>query len=576
MAVFTTRPVIQGRRGVVTAGHYLAAAAGFRIMEAGGNAVDAAVATGVCLEVLEPHLTGIGGEVPILIYSSRQGRVFSLSGQGVAPRAATIDWFRSRGISLIPGDGLLAATVPAAVDTFITALAEFGTLPLGQVLAPALSLASNGFPMYRTLRDNIAANAARYREEWPTTARIFLPQGRVPAVGEILRQPDWAETFEKLVRAEHDARGRGRAAALQAARDVFYRGEIAERIAAFAQQTRVRDATGEAHAGLLTYDDLATWRARIEDPVTTNYRGITVCKCGPWTQGPVFLQQLNLLEGYDLAALGHNSPDYIHIVTEAAKLAFADRERYDGDPLFDDVPLAMLLSKEYAARRRALIDPARASLEQGAGEAAPAPQTGEALPYGGDTTHLDVIDAEGNMVSATPSGGWIPSSPVIDGLGFPLGTRAQMFYLEPGRPNALEPGKRPRTTLTPSLALKEGKPWLAFGTPGGDCQDQWTLQFFLNVVDFGMDLQEAIDAPTFHTQHFPSSFYPRQALPGRLNVEGRIAAETQQALRERGHDLAVSGDWEHGRVMGIRYNTETGVIAGAASPRLETGYCIGW
>ena len=288
------------------------------------------------------HLTGIGGEVPILIYSSRQGRVFSLSGQGVA---------RARHHRLVPQPGhlphprrwLTGRHGAAAVDTFITALAEFGTLPWGRCWRRP-SAGEQWLPIPH-LRDNIAANAARYREEWPTTARIFLPQGRVPAVGEILRQPDWAETFEKLVRAEHDARGRGRAAALQAARDVFYRGEIAERIAAFAQQTRVRDATGEAHAGLLTYDDLATWRARIEDPVTTNYRGITVCKCGPWTQGPVFLQQLNLLEGYDLAALGHNSPDYIHIVTEAAKLAFADRERYYGDPLFDDVPLAMLLSK---------------------------------------------------------------------------------------------------------------------------------------------------------------------------------------------------------------------------------------
>ncbi len=578
---FTTRPVILGRRGVVTAGHYLAAVAGFRMMEMGGNAIDAGVATGFALEVLEPHLTGIGGEVPILVYSARQKRAVAISGQGCAPRAATIDWFRGQGIGMIPGDGLLAATVPAAPGTFIEALARFGTLSLAQVLAPALSLARDGFPMYRSLRDNLAGHAARYREEWPSTARVWLPEGRVPEVGEALRQPDWADTFARLVRAEGDACHRGRAAGLEAARAEFYEGETAGRIAAFARDTRVRDATGSEHAGLLAYEDLAGWRARVEDPVRTTYRGLEVLKCGPWTQGPVFLQQLNLLEGFDLAGLGHNTADTIHTIVEAAKLAFADRERYYGDPEFDAVPLDVLLSKEYAAQRRSLVDPARASLEMRWGEMPPAPEhagrpggCGDA--YHGDTTHLDAIDHEGNMISATPSGGWIPSSPVIDGLGFPLGTRAQMFFLEPGRPNALQPGKRPRTTLTPSLALKGGRPWMAFGTPGGDQQDQWTLQFLLNVVDFGMDLQAAVDAPTFHTQHFPSSFYPRDAHPGRVGIEARIPEEVRRALADRGHEIVVSDDWAHGRVLGIRYHAETGLIAGAASPRLETGYCIGW
>jgi gamma-glutamyltranspeptidase/glutathione hydrolase len=309
------------------------------------------------------------------------------------------------------------------------------------------------------------------------------------------------------------------------------------------------------------------------------YRGLEVCKCGPWSQGPVFLQQLTLLEGFDLPALGHNSAEYVHLWTECAKLVFADREYYYGDPEFARVPLDRLLSKDYAGERRALIDPERASLALRPGDAAPRPMKlilGDERSYNGDTTHLDAVDAEGNMMAATPSGGWIQSSPVIPALGFPLGTRGQMFSLDSEHPNCLMPGKRPRTTLTPSLVLKDGRPWMVFGTPGGDQQDQWTLQFFLNIVDFGMGLQEALDAPTFHSQHFPSSFYPRAQYPGRLVVEPRVPEAVREALRARGHEVMVGEDWSHGRVLGIRYDAERGLIFGGASPRGEVAYALGW
>ena len=574
MSKFTTRPVIMGTHGVVTTGHYLATFVGLRILQQGGNAVDAGVAAGFCLAVLEPHVNGIGGEVPILVYSASLRRVFAISGQGTAPRQATIGWFRDRGIDFIPGDGLLPATVPGAFDGWVTALREFGTMSLADVLSPAVELAESGFPMYAGLRNELLANAEKFREEWATSAEAFLPDGGVPEIGEIYRQPQWASTFKKLIQVEREA-------GLDAARDFFYKGEIAERIADFAQNTEVKDATGKSHRGLLDYDDLVGYHAKVEEPVTTSYRGHDVYKCGPWCQGPVFLQQLNLLEGYDVAGLDHDSADYVHTVVEAAKLAFADRETYYGDPDFDDVPLDVLLSKDYAARRRELIDPSEASAEFRPGDTGRGPisydpsraRSGEA-DASGDTTHLDAIDAAGNMFSATPSGGWLMSSPVVKGLGFPLGTRSQMFFLDPGRPNALQPGKRPRTTLTPSLALKDGRPFMAFGTPGGDMQDQWTLQFFLNIVDFGMNLQEAVDAPTFHTQHFPSSFYPRRMYPKRVVVEDRIPDDVREELARRGHEVVVVGPWRNGRVLGVEIRE--GVILGAASPRMETGYAAGW
>jgi gamma-glutamyltranspeptidase/glutathione hydrolase len=576
---FTTRPVIAGRHGVVCAGHYLAASAGLHILRRGGNAIDAAVAMGFCSAVLEPHLNGVGGESPILIHHAKSKRVVAVNGQGTAPQAATIEWFRSEGIDLIPGDGLLAATVPSQVDNWITALAQFGTLSLEAVLSPAIEMARDGFPMYRALSAGIGQHRQRFEDEWPSSAAIYLPGGRVPGFGEVFRNPDWAQTFELLIDEERAGAGRGRVAALEQARNRFYRGDIAEKIAAFCRDTKVLDATGQSRAGLLVHEDMAGFHARVEPAVHVDHAGLEVHKCGPWTQGPVFLQQLRLLEGFDLAAMGHNSADYIHTWIECAKLAFADREFYYGDPAFADVPIETLLSSDYARQRRSLIDPRRASHELRPGDAGPRPKR---LPEtsgagrGHDTTHVCAIDAEGNMMAATPSGGWIPSSPVVPGLGFPLGTRGQMFWLDPEHPDALQPGKRPRTTLTPSLVMKQGRPFMVFGTPGGDGQDQWTNQFFLNVVHFGMNVQEALDAPTFHSDHFPSSFYPRGASPGVMRVEQRIPAAVREQLERRGHDVRVGGPWSNGRVLGIHYDSESGVIFGGASPRGETGYAMGW
>ena len=581
---FTTRPVIMGTHGAVAAGHYLAARAGLRMLELGGNAIDAGVAMGFALALLKPDQNGIGGECPILVYSADRGRTFAVNGQGVAPKAATIERYREMGIDLIPGDGFLPATVPSMVDNYVTALAAFGTMPLAEVMAPALEMAAHGFPMYGALRDGIEAHLPRWKKDYPSTAAVFAPGGAPPATGEIFRQPDWAAAMGMLVEAERRAARHGRTGALRAARDVFYKGEIAKALVAFARDTEVIDASGTPHSGLLTEDDFAGYHARVEDPISAGYRGLTVHKCNTWCQGAVFLQQLKLLEGFDLAAMGHNSADAVHTIIECAKLAFADRNAHYGDPEFVEVPLDRLLSEAYAEERRRLIDPGRASLEDRPGDVPPGRrrQPGPADPeapwptmHGGDTTKCDAVDRFGNMISITPSGGWFATSPVAPGLGFPLGTRGQMFELDPDHPNCLAPGKRPRATLTPSLVTKEGRPWMVFGTPGGDCQDQWTLQFFLNYVDFGMGLQEAIDAPTFHSEHFRNSFYPRAARPGHMAVEGRIDEAVRKELEARGHTAEAIGDWVNGQVEGIRFDAETGVISAAASPR-GVSYAMGW
>ena len=595
---FTTRPSILARRSLVTSGHYLATAAGFRILTQGGNAVDAAAAMCFCLNLLEPQSNGIGGEVPVLVYSAEERRSYAICGVGWNARAFTIEWCRQHGIDLIPGDGYLPACVPAVVDTWAVALARFGTLGFAEVLQPAIELAENGFPIYEGLHNSLKTNRDKFLTRYPTTGELYLPGGRVPEVGEVWRNPDWARVLRRLTEAEADAKHKGRAAGLRAARDAFYRGEIAARIVEFIRSNPVEDASGAAHAGLLDAEDLAEWRASVEDPISLEYGELTVHKCPTWTQGPVFLQHLALLDGTDLKGLGHNSPDYLHLLIESAKLAFADREAYYGDPTFDTVPLDVLLSPAYGARRKALIGrEASRTLRPGdAGRGVPAYATldvvgdnrralsvaGRAVrdlglghAHVGDTTHLDAVDREGNMVAATPSGGWIVDSPVIRGLGFPLGTRGQMFYLNPARPNALAPRKRPRATLTPSLVTRQRAPFMVFGTPGGDGQEQWTLQFFLNHVVFGMGIQEALDAPTLHSLHFPSSFYPRPAFPARVDVEAGLPEATLAALRARGHEVVVIDRWANGKVMGIRCHPN-GVREGGASPRRLIGYALGW
>jgi len=572
------RAVLQGFGGAVAAGHHLAAQAGAAQLAAGGNAADAACAMGFALQVLEPHMNGPAGEVPILFHCAREDRSYAISGQGVAPAAATLEHFAALGLELVPGDGLLAATVPAALDAWCLLLARFGTRSLEEVLAPARGLAERGFPMYPFLRSVLALCERRFHEEWPTSAALYLP---LRAVGERQTNPALAAFLGSLVETERAASG-SRETRIRAARDSFYRGRGAEAIEAFLAAP-IRDASGRAHAGLLRAEDLARYEGAVETPICADYRGARVWKCGPWTQGPVFLQQLRLLEGFDLAALGAGSADLLHVWLECAKLAFADREACYGDPRFADVPLDTLLSDAYTAKRRALIDPERPSFELRPGlghlprgwprlaEGAVRSQEPQALAASrgrGDTTHLDAADREGNLVSATPSGAWIPSSPVIPALGFPIGTRAQMFVLDADHPNALAPGKRPRTTLTPSLALLADGRRVAFGTPGGDQQDQWTVQMLLQLVDFrARDLGAAIDAPTVHSLHMPDSFFPRTAQPGVVAAESRLDAAALAELERRGHVVRRGGAWDHGRVLAVSRHVETGLCEAAASPR---------
>lgn len=561
---FTTRPLYRGTHGLVAAGHYLAAAAGYRIFLQGGNAIDAAAAAAFALAVVEPHLNGLAGEVPILVRPAKAKRPVVISGQGVAPRGLTLEHVLGLGLDRIPGDGMLPATVPALVDAWRVALQEFGTMAPDRILAPAVELAEEGWPAQKSLCAIIDLSRARIEKEWPTTARVFLPRGRPPREGELLRNPGLAKVLRGL------ASGKGsRKQKLAAMRRYFYEGPVAAAIEKHARLS-FADASGRSNRGLMTREDLAAHVTRIEEPLSLSFRGFDVYKAGYWSQGPVFLQMLAILDGFDLAAMGHNSAEYLHTWVEAARQAYADREAHYGDPRFVKIP--DLLSAEHARELRAKMGAAPA----GAAAAPQEKRAGIGDPTsltGGDTTHLDAVDRDGNIVSATQSGAWLYSSPAIGGLGFPMGTRAQMFSLVAGHPNVLAPGKRPRTTLTPSMARGADGRWIAFGTPGGDQQDQWTNQFFLNVAVFGMNLQEAIDPPTVHTKHFPDSFYPREAQPRSLYVEDRMPAAVIDELARRGHDIHRSGPWDHGRVQAVSIDGR--MLAGAASPRKETAYVVG-
>ncbi|HEY7430282.1 MAG TPA: gamma-glutamyltransferase [Streptosporangiaceae bacterium] len=604
-STFTTRPQLAGTFGMVASTHWLATAAGMAMLEKGGNAFDAAVAAGLVLQVAEPHMNGLGGEVPVIAYqagasydASFDGAghdgVFVVSGQGCAPAAATPEAFAALGLTLVPGSGLLPACVPAAWGTWMR-LACHGLLPLREVMEPAIGYARAGYPMLAEASTDIAAMAGVFTEHWPTSAEIYLAGG-VPAAGSRFANPALAATYQRLL-AEAEAAGPGRQAQLEAASRAFYQGFVAEAIGAFLAGAEVMDGTGEPHRGLLTADDLAGWRPAVEAPATLDYQGLTVCKPRSWSQGPVFLQQLSLLAGSGLGDLEPGGVDFIHTVVECAKLAFADREAWYGDPDHAEVPLGTLLSPGYAAQRRALVtQAASAGLRPGSPDGASprlpefvtSPRAAGAAGWIGeptlahstgtsgdrrDTCHLDVADRFGNVVTATPSGGWLQSSPVIPGLGFSLGTRAQMFTLTPGLPNTIAPGKRPRTTLSPSMALRDGEPYLAFGTPGGDQQDQWPLAFFLNHLHFGMNLPEAIDAPAFHTRHFPSSFYPREASPLAVDVEERVGQRVIDGLRERGHQVTVQPAWSLGRTSAVARSG--GFLYAAANPRGMRGYAAG-
>jgi gamma-glutamyltranspeptidase / glutathione hydrolase len=563
---FATRPELRGTFGMVASTHWLASASGMAVLERGGNAFDAAVAAGFVLQVVEPHLNGPGGDLPALVWPAGREEPLVLCAQGPAPGAATIARYRDElGLELIPGTGPLAAVVPGAFGGWLALLREHGTMEFAEVIEYALHYAENGYPVLPAIVGAIENVEELFRDEWTTSAGLYLP---IAEPGTMATNPKLAATYRRLAAAADPV-------------EEWYRGFVADAMVAF-QEREWMDSSGARHAGLLAEEDLRDWRPTWEAPVSVDYAGLAVYKAGPWSQAPVFLQQLRLLEGFDLAAMGHASAEYVHTVTECAKLAFADREAWYGDPDFVDVPLDLLLSREYASERRALVgDEASAELRPG-GEnprlpvpvaaVAAAPGVGE--PTRGDTVHLDVVDRWGNMVSATPSGGWLWGAPVIPELGFCLGTRAQMFWLEDGLPNSLEPRKRPRTTLSPTLVGRDGEPYLAIGTPGGDQQDQWTPNTFLAHVHFGMDVQEAIDAPGHHTEAFPSSFYPRETRARHVAVEDRAGQETVLGLRGRGHDVEVSESWTLGRVTAVAREPD-GVLKAGANPRGRQGYAVG-
>jgi gamma-glutamyltranspeptidase/glutathione hydrolase len=614
---FTTRPEIDGTFGVVTSTHWIATAVGMGILERGGNAFDAAVATAFTLQVVEPHLNGPGGDVPLIVYDVRRGRPEVVCGQGPAPAGATIAHYRSLGLDMVPGTGLLAACIPGTFEAYMLLLRDYGTMRLADVLAPAIGYARDGYPLVERICATIDTVSGLFREHWPTSAALYLRNGRAPKEGELFTNPTLAETYARILR-EAESGGGGRDAEVERARKAWSQGFVAEEIDRFCRTQEVMDTSGRRNRGVLCANDMARWRATVEDPIAYDYGRYTVLKCGPWNQGLTTLQQLALLKGFDLDGLDPAGPDFIHLQVECAKLAFADRDTFYGDPNFVKVPLEQLLSDAYNAERRKLVTE-RASLElrpgviegygkridpratsgprtavgaTGAGEptvgriewthddehdpSLPDPAEhrvgarGEAV---GDTVHFDIIDRHGNMISGTPSGGWLHSSPVIPALGFPLGTRAQMFWLDEEHPSALQPGKRPRSTLSPTMALRDGEPYLAWGSPGGDQQDQWITQFFLRHVHAGYNLQEAIDAPAWHTEHFPSSFWPRTSRPGVIVVEGRVPKATVEELRRRGHIVEVGEDWSEGRLTaasrdGVRRKA-------AANPRGMQNYAAG-
>ena len=592
---FTTRPEIEGTFGVVTSTHWIATAIGMATLEKGGNAFDAGVATAFTLQVVEPHLNGPGGDVPIIVHDIERDRTEVICGQGPAPSGATIAHYRSEGLDMVPGTGLLAACVPGTFESWMLLLRDYGTMRLREVLEPAIAYAANGYPLVERAAATIQTVEQLFRNHWPTSAAVYLPNDEVPKPGTLFTNAQLSKTYARILQ-EAESAGGDRVAQIERARKAWSRGFVAEAIDQFCRTRDIMDVSGAPHRGVLRADDMARWQPRVEAPLTYDYGRYTVCKPGVWSQGPVMLQQLALLKGFELDGLDPAGPEFIHLQVEAAKLAFADREKFYGDPDFTEIPIATLLSDTYNDERRKLISGDQASLDfvpgsvegfgsvvklrraeghreavgaMGAGE----PTVGRFGEVRGDTVHFDIIDRAGNMISATPSGGWLQSSPVIPDLGFCLGSRAQMFWLEEGHPAALAPGKRPRTTLSPTMALRDGEPYMAWGSPGGDQQDQWTTQFFLRHVHAKLNLQEAIDAPAWHSEHFPISFWPRTARPGVLVVENRVPKKTVDTLKGRGHIVEIGPDWSEGRLtaasrVGRRRRA-------AANPRGMQGYAAG-
>jgi len=591
---FTTRPEIRGTFGAVATTHWIASTVAMSVLERGGNAFDAGAAAGFVLQIVEPHLVGPGGEVPIILKRGDAPEPRVICGQGPYPEAATLERFAGLGLKQVPGTGLLPSVVPGAFDAWMLLLREHGTWRLADILEPAIGYAENGFPVLPRVASSILAAKDFFATEWPSSAAIWLPHGEVPRPRTLHRTPDIAAMYRRIV-AEAQSAGADRDAQIEKARDTYYRGFVAEAIDRFYRTAEVMDSTGRRNGGLLRAEDLARYRASSEPTVSRRYRDVVVHKTGPWGQGPVLLQTLALLEGFDLDAMEPAGDSFVHGLVECLKLGYADREVFYGDPNFVDVPLATLLSDDYAASRRKLVTDA-ASVDMRPGElpgaadrmrrvlAMAGAETPACLGHGeptfpslpvewGDTVHIDVVDRFGNMLAATPSGGWLQSSPVVPGLGFSISTRGQMGWLEPGHPSTVRPRARPRTTLTPTLVTRGGEGYLAMGTPGGDQQDQWILAVLLRHLHHDLDLQAAIDMPLFTSRHFPQSFYPHTIEPNRLLVEERFGEVTIAALQHRGHDVLVQGPWSLGRVCAA--GRKDGMVIAAATPRLMQAYAVG-
>lgn len=598
MTEFTTRPELSGTFGAVASTHWIASAVGMRLLEAGGNAFDAAVAAGFTLQIVEPHLNGPGGDAPILAARADDAQPTVICGQGPSPSTATIAAFDERDLEMIPGTGLLAACVPGAFGAWMTLLRDFGTRSLREVIEPAIHYARAGHPLLGNAADAITSVATLFADEWTSSAELYLGRDGVPAAGSLFRNPVLADFYETLIDHAEAVSG-NREAQIEAALAYWYDGRVAETIDAFMRTTEAMDTSGRRHHGLLSGADMNGWRPPVERPIGIDHGDYRLFKCGAWSQGPALLQAIQILKGTDIGAMPPESADYVHLVGETLKLVMADRDAWYGDAIPDGV-LEELLSETYAAERRALLGgaashelrpgsplgmapriPSRRQKTASAGVAGGGePTMARPLEVNalqrGDTCHVDVVDKWGNMVSATPSGGWLQSSPAIPGLGFALGTRMQMFWLDEGLPGSLAPSTRPRTTLTPSLAYRDGKPYLAFGTPGGDQQEQWSLLLWLAHAVHGRPLQAAIETPAFHTNHMLASFWPREAQLGSLVLESRFPAATIAGLKARGHEVTLGGPWSEGRLSACALDRQPGgsLLRAAANPRGMQGYAI--
>ena len=590
---FTTRPEIRGTFGAVATTHWLATQTGMAVLERGGNAFDAAVAAGFVLQIVEPHLNGPGGELPAIVFrAGAQGAGGDLRTRPVSG-GATPQRLTAMGLEQMPGTGLLPAVVPGAFDGWMLLLRDYGTLTLRDVLSYAIAYAERGFPLVPRIVATIIPAVDYFKTEWPSSGEVWLVDGKAPHPDKPFRTPAIAEMYKRIL-DEAEAAGGDRIRQIEAARRAYYKGFVAEAIDRF-YRSELMDSTGERHGGLLTGADLARYAARVEKPLSVDYHGFTVNKMGPWSQGPMFLQTLRLLDGCDIGAMDPLGPEFVHTLVEALKLGFADRDTFYGDPDAVEVPLKTLLSKEYADTRRKLIGKnaamdvapgdigdakaryarvlAMAGKEKPVGPGGGEPTFAPLPPEWGDTVHLDVADAAGNMISATPSGGWLQGSPVVPGLGFPISTRGQICWLEEGHASTLRPSTRPRITLSPTLITRDGEPYLAIGTPGGDQQEQWILTVFLRHVHHRMALQQAVDAPMFQTKHIVESFHPRAFQRGKVIMEDRFPAATRAELEKRGHLVTVEGPWALGRICAVgRWG---GFIRAAATPRLMQAYAVG-